>query len=389
MYYLQLLDLLFFVKCLKNPSDSFNVFNHVTFHSGSTRSSSNPKNSEIRSNSLQRPKGSSPCMAVVRRFDCIIISDSLKVMSSNPRRGVINHIWIISDFNILQDNLKIQLESQHFNSSLSLTSWHLLAEVQDQNLVITLKESKYGYKFWATETSLSLPEINPPITQVGNDQQLGGSNKLCIKVPMQSLPTRGPVKVKFTATITSNSCLHNYISKPDASNLNPLHRMEFISNNEKFWDTEISVGEKKFKVHKAILASVSEVFYKMFESEMQEKTTGVVEISDIDSAVMSDLLTYAYTGTAPHIEQHAKELLIAADKYCMESLTNTCIEYLESTMSSENVAEILLLADSIPTGTQLKSKCINYIRTNFSSVSETQPWLMLGNSSKKLAMECM
>ncbi len=72
MYYLQLLDLLFFVKCLKNPSDSFNVFNHVTFHSGSTRSSSNPKNSEIRSNSLQRPKGSSPCMAVVRRFDCIL-----------------------------------------------------------------------------------------------------------------------------------------------------------------------------------------------------------------------------------------------------------------------------------------------------------------------------
>ncbi len=43
MYYVQLLDLLFFVKCLKNLSDSFNVFNHVTFHSGSTRSSSNQK----------------------------------------------------------------------------------------------------------------------------------------------------------------------------------------------------------------------------------------------------------------------------------------------------------------------------------------------------------
>ncbi len=40
---LQLLDLLFFVKCFKNPSDSFNVFNHVTFHSESTRSSFNRK----------------------------------------------------------------------------------------------------------------------------------------------------------------------------------------------------------------------------------------------------------------------------------------------------------------------------------------------------------
>ncbi len=43
MYCLQLLDLLFFVKGLKHPSDSFHVFNHVTFHSGSTRSSSNRK----------------------------------------------------------------------------------------------------------------------------------------------------------------------------------------------------------------------------------------------------------------------------------------------------------------------------------------------------------
>ncbi len=42
MYYLQLLDLLFFLNVL-SPSDSFNVFNHVTFHSGSTRSSSNRK----------------------------------------------------------------------------------------------------------------------------------------------------------------------------------------------------------------------------------------------------------------------------------------------------------------------------------------------------------
>ncbi len=32
-----------FFKCLKHPSDSFNVFNHVTLHSGSTRSSSNCK----------------------------------------------------------------------------------------------------------------------------------------------------------------------------------------------------------------------------------------------------------------------------------------------------------------------------------------------------------
>ena len=49
-----------------------------------------------------------------------------------------------------------------------------------------------------------------------------------------------------------------------------------------FVDASIKCGDKVFKVHKAILASQSPVFRKMFEVDMKEKRSGVIEISDPD-----------------------------------------------------------------------------------------------------------
>ena len=245
------------------------------------------------------------------------------------------------------------------------------------------------HTFWGSDCSVSLPELIPPIKIAGDDQQLGGHKQLSIPIPKQHLPTRGSIKVIFAVTITSNICQHCSINMLDFCKQNPLHRMESILKNEIFWDTEINVGDKRFKVHKAILASVSEVFHKMFDCEMLEKTTGVVEIADIDPAVMSDFLMYIYTGTAPNLEQHAKELMTAADKYCMLNLTNVCTKYLLSTLSQKNAAEILLLANILPSAQFLKSKCLNYIKTYLSSISRTQSWQLLVESSSELAFECM
>ena len=43
MYWLELQDILFLVKCLQNPSDNFNIRNFVTFTSSCTRSTSSNK----------------------------------------------------------------------------------------------------------------------------------------------------------------------------------------------------------------------------------------------------------------------------------------------------------------------------------------------------------
>ena len=83
--------------------------------------------------------------------------------------------------------------------------------------------------------------------------------------------------------------------------------------DEIFTDLTIKCGGEEFKVHKAVLASQSPVFRRMLESDMKEQKTNVIEISDVDPMVMSDLLTYLYTGVAPNMDALTNKLLEVAN----------------------------------------------------------------------------
>ena len=43
MMQLELFDVMFFIRCLKAPTDAFNIYDHVTFHTSSTHSSTHLK----------------------------------------------------------------------------------------------------------------------------------------------------------------------------------------------------------------------------------------------------------------------------------------------------------------------------------------------------------
>ncbi len=70
-------------------------------------------------------------------------------------------------------------------------------------------------------------------------------------------------------------------------------------------------------------------------------------ISDLDKEVVSDMLTFLYTGSAPNLEVRAKELLNAANKYQLPRLMVMCKNKLEEEIKTENVIEILQLADHL------------------------------------------
>ena len=83
-------------------------------------------------------------------------------------------------------------------------------------------------------------------------------------------------------------------------------RMKLMYEKKLFTDIQIEVGEKTFDAHRVVLASFSDVFKKMFEINMKEKEEKRVVISDIDAEVMSDLLSFMYTGSAPNMKAHIK-----------------------------------------------------------------------------------
>ena len=91
-----------------------------------------------------------------------------------------------------------------------------------------------------------------------------------------------------------------------------------------FTDATIRCNDKEFKVHRAILALQSPVFKKMLETDMKEKESEVVDLSDYSEPIVSDLVTYLYTGSAPSIGSLAYDLLTVASMYELHRLFVMC-----------------------------------------------------------------
>lgn len=143
-----------------------------------------------------------------------------------------------------------------------------------------------------------------------------------------------------------------------------LHRFEKVLENKKFSDVTITADGKIFKLHKCILSSCSDVFDAMFTSDVKEKNDNLVEITDIKSEILEEFFHFIYTGKVNRIEDIVCELLIAADKYSVESLKSLCEETMGNDLTNNNVIRYLNLA-IMNDAEKLKNDTIKWISSNF------------------------
>ncbi|XDV13454.1 hypothetical protein PO909_001855 [Leuciscus waleckii] len=160
--------------------------------------------------------------------------------------------------------------------------------------------------------------------------------------------------------------------------------------HSRFTDCSLCVAGQEFQAHKAILAARSPVFSAMFEHEMEESKKrksqenreemphqretkqmscplylkNRVEINDVEAEVFKEMMFFIYTGKAPNLDKMADDLLAAADKYALERLKVMCEDALCTSLSVENAAEILILAD-LHSADQLKTQAVDFINYSF------------------------
>lgn len=159
-----------------------------------------------------------------------------------------------------------------------------------------------------------------------------------------------------------------------------------LFESQRFSDVTLSVAGREFQAHKAILAARSPVFAAMFAHEMEERKHNRVEIQDVDHEVLREMLRFIYTGKATNLEKMADDLLAAADKYALERLKVMCEEALCVNLSTENAADVLILAD-LHSADQLKAQAIEFINTHATDVMETQGWKSMIQSHPHLIAE--
>ena len=139
------------------------------------------------------------------------------------------------------------------------------------------------------------------------------------------------------------------IPSPECSIINDIQSL--IEGNEEFQDVTLLVGPKdsgeEIKANKMMLMARSPVFAVMFQSEMMEKSTNTVEITDIDANDFKVMLRFIYTDDVPDQTdlKTIEGVIIAANKYQMVRLKALCEGQLLKYINIENVAHLLAFAD--------------------------------------------
>merc|ERR1712029_263438 len=142
--------------------------------------------------------------------------------------------------------------------------------------------------------------------------------------------------------------------------------LDFL-NNKDFSDVVVKCGDKSFDCHKVILASHSPVFKAMLTSNMKEKNNNEIQIDDIEPEVMTEFLEFIYTGKSSNLDKFAMRLFIAADKYQIISLKETCEKNLISSLRIDNCISLLKLGDKCSPA--IKKSALKFMIKNKSSIN--------------------
>lgn len=115
-------------------------------------------------------------------------------------------------------------------------------------------------------------------------------------------------------------------------------------------DATLQLQEGQRRVHKFVLSARSPVFRRMFETDMTEQRTGVVDMTDVATATGEQFIKFLYSDACP--DDDAPDtvltylpLLALANKYEVRGLQDQCSLKLAQGMRVDNAAIILLFAD--------------------------------------------
>jgi len=113
-------------------------------------------------------------------------------------------------------------------------------------------------------------------------------------------------------------------------------------------DVTFLVGGERILAHKNILSARSKYFKAMFGAEVKENILNEVDIPDVKPQVFKGLLQFLYSGLPPkNLSEISLDLLVVADKYCVEEIEDICETNVCDNLDADNVIDALLVADKI------------------------------------------
>ncbi|GBO32534.1 TD and POZ domain-containing protein 3 [Araneus ventricosus] len=193
----------------------------------------------------------------------------------------------------------------------------------------------------------------------------------------------------FGSGITSTELKNEDVRKEKSRNATVLtDDLKSMYNDGILSDTELRTSTQTFPAHKNILSARSPVFRRMFSNDMKEKSSGLVDITDLEEDTVHRMLLYVYTDSLEDLQyESASKLYEAADKYEIMPLKSKCSSFLKGSLSSTTACDALILADRHQ-DKDLESAVQDYI-LDHEEVFRSQEWMHFMDTNIKLAADIM
>lgn len=120
------------------------------------------------------------------------------------------------------------------------------------------------------------------------------------------------------------------------------HVLGQMFDEQVFGDFTLIAEGKEIKVSKLILASRSDVFRTMFETDMSEKRTGQTEISDVTYDGLRALIKFIYSSKIEEADLFV-DFLVAADKYNVKDARDAYLQTALKSITTDNVDAMMTL----------------------------------------------
>ncbi|XP_045214913.1 kelch-like protein 24 isoform X1 [Mercenaria mercenaria] len=160
-------------------------------------------------------------------------------------------------------------------------------------------------------------------------------------------------------------------------------RLNHLSEGlEKLWitgahsDIKITVENRVFNCHKAVLFATSPYFDAMFSSGMRESVSGEITFKEMEADTFELVMEYIYTGKEVVTQENVIKLLKASSLLQIKSLCEKCEAVLEPYIDLDNCIDIWRLS-LIHSWEKVRVRAITKILKNFLQLYKTDAFMRL------------
>lgn len=162
-----------------------------------------------------------------------------------------------------------------------------------------------------------------------------------------------------------------------------------MCNQGTLCDVKLQSGEVSLPAHWLVICARSDVFKAMFDSDMAEKESGIVNIPNLEADDLKRFLGFMYTDTLEDLTfDSGASLYAVADLFQIEELKRKCRSFLVAKMSVSNVCACLQFGELYQDGA-IMSAVKEFIFDHSVEVLKSDDWYNLMATDSSLTAKIM